>query len=288
MPTFEPRKKERSTPYFVQNRQDERELTRLTIQDRMITTSMGGVLPEQADPTRLHRVLDIACRTGGWAIEAAQQYPTMSVFGIDTNGRMIEYARAQATAHHVTDRIEFAVMDALLILEFPNGFFDLVNLSFSGSFMLTYDWPKMLSEMLRVTRPGGIVRVMEPEILHQCNSPALTQLLEMFQRAMYRAGHLFEEKTTSIIARLPGMLTQHGCMDVQVKVSPLEFHTGTAEGEAYYNDMASAFRTVHPFLKKWGGISGDYEVIYQQALHEMRAATFHSTWNMLTTWGNKP
>jgi len=53
--------------YFVQDRSNQKELQRLIVQERMITEAMGGVLPEQQDPTRLQRVLDIGCGPGGWS-----------------------------------------------------------------------------------------------------------------------------------------------------------------------------------------------------------------------------
>lgn len=279
--------KERKLPstYFVQNRENEEELLRLTIQDRMITSLMGGILPEQSDPTIFRRVLDIGCGTGGWIIEAAQSYPGMSLFGIDVSKPIIEYARAQAVAAQVADCVEFALMDALLILEFPDAYFDLVNTRCSGSFMRTWDWPKLLSEMHRVTRRGGVIRLTEPEILHQNTSPALSQLFDMFQCAMYRSGHLFEDDTTGIIAHLPRLLSQHGYESVQVKDHLLEFHAGTEAGQAYYKDMMHAYRTIRPFLQKWGCLSEDYEAIYQQALNEMQQPDFHSTWHLRTVWG---
>ena len=52
----------------------------------------------------------------------------MSLIGIDVSQRMIEYAREQAEAQQVSDRVEFHTMDALLMLEFPSDFFDLANL----------------------------------------------------------------------------------------------------------------------------------------------------------------
>jgi cyclopropane fatty-acyl-phospholipid synthase-like methyltransferase len=72
-----PHRSEYSGTYFVNDKQNQEELQRLTIQDRMITTAMGGVLSEQTDPSTFRRVLDIGCGPGGWAIETARTYPTM-------------------------------------------------------------------------------------------------------------------------------------------------------------------------------------------------------------------
>lgn len=285
-PRLDPRSNENPNTYFVQDRANRKELTRLAVQDQMLTAGMGGVLPEQADPTLFRRMLDVGCGTGGWLIEAAQTYPTMSLVGIDISRNMIEYARAQAEAGHVHDRVEFAVMDALLILDFPTAFFDLVNLRLSSSFMRKWDWPKLLSEMLRVTGPSGVVRVTECET-PQSNSPAFTQLCAMGQCALYRAGHFFTQESTGLTDHLPRLLKQHGCHQVQTKVYTLQYRAGTPEGEAFYEDWTLLFQTLSPFIQKWGCASKDYEVIYQQALDEMQQPDFHATWNLLTVWGSR-
>lgn len=101
-----PGKPSYSGTYFVQDQKNEEELRRLADQDHLVTASMGGVLPEQANPRAFQRVLDIACGTGGWALEVAQTYPEMSLVGIDINLRMIEYARAsQRKAHRRSRRV---------------------------------------------------------------------------------------------------------------------------------------------------------------------------------------
>ena len=284
---LDPRINDNPSTYFVQDRKNKKELTRLMIQDQMITAAMGGVLPEQADPSIFHRVLDVGCGTGDWSIEAAQTYPTISLVGIDISQRMIEYARAQAKAHQVNDRVEFRVMDALCTLDFPAAYFDLVNLRFGSSFVRTWDWPKVVTELLRVTRPGGIVRVTDTEI-HQSNSPVLMQLSEMFLCAFFRSGHLFEQERTGLTSHLARLLDQYGCEQVQTKAYALEYQAGTAEGEAYYKNAMLFFQTIRPFIQKWGCISKDYEALYQQVLIEMQQPNFLATVNLLTAWGSKP
>jgi ubiquinone/menaquinone biosynthesis C-methylase UbiE len=282
-----PRNKEQPSTYIVQDRNNKEELTRLTLQDQLLTTSMGGVFSEFPDPSIFLRVLDIGCGTGGWIIEAARKYPKMSLVGVDISQRMVSYAQEQAEAQGVQDRVEFRVMDLLRMLEFANNSFDLINIRLGGSFLRTWDWPKALGEMLRLTKLKGIIRVTDQEIMHQSNSPATTRLNEMVLCAFYRAGHLFTQETTGLTAHLPSLLVQHGYAEIQTKAYQLEYRAGTPEGEKYSKDMAQASQTLRPFIQKWGCISEDYDKIYQQSLKERQDPDFHAVWKFLCVWGTK-
>lgn len=284
--TNSPERREQPSTYVVQDRSSKEELDRLRIQDQMITKSMGGVLPEQPRPESFSRVLDVGCGSGSWVIEAAQMYPSMSLSGVDISKKMVDYASSQAAAQGVAERAEFAVMDALHMLEFPDDFFDLVNLRFGISFLRKWDWPKLLSELQRVTRLNGVVRITDMQIIHPNNSPALTQLQEMLLCAFDRAGHLFEPATTGLTAHLVPLLTQHGIQQIQTKDFALEYPAGTPQGKAYYEDAKYAFRTFRPFVNKWGCVSQDYDVIYQRALTEMQQSNFYITLRLLTAWGH--
>ena len=114
---------------------------------------MGGVLAEQDEPARFTRVLDVGCGTGGWLIELAQAYPTITrLVGIDISGTMLDYARSQADAAGVSERVEFQVMSALQGLEFPDHSFDLVNQRLATSWLGTEAWPQVLQEYQRARR----------------------------------------------------------------------------------------------------------------------------------------
>src|SRR5579859_2345147 len=111
--------RDNSNTYTVQDRFSRENLERLLIHDRMFTSAMGGVLPEQPDPTRFQHVLDIGCGPGGWLIEAAKAYPNQSLLvGVDINEKMIAYAHAQTQASQLGDRVAFHQMDGLRPLDF--------------------------------------------------------------------------------------------------------------------------------------------------------------------------
>jgi ubiquinone/menaquinone biosynthesis C-methylase UbiE len=285
---------EHPSTYFVQDRSNEEELMRLQLQDQMLTTGMGGVLSEQPDPTSFKRVLDVGCGTGGWLIETAKAYPTIKrLVGVDISRRVVLYAREQAERAGVADRVEFHVMDALRLLEFPAGYFDLVNQRLAVSFLRTWDWPKLLSEYRRVTRPsglmrlGGVIRVTEGYTM-TCNSPALTRLWDLFLQASYRAGHLFTPDGDGVINKLEWLLKQYADLkQVQTCDRTLEYRAGTKECQSHFEDIRIAFRVLEPFLRKWTRLPDDYHETYKQALLEMQQPDFVSTWHFPTIWGNK-
>jgi ubiquinone/menaquinone biosynthesis C-methylase UbiE len=280
---------ELSSTYIVQDHSNQEELARLHIQDQMITTAMGGVLSEQSNPSSLRRILDIGCGTGDWLIEAARTYPDISLLvGVDANHTMIEYARARAKEQQLSNRVEFHVMDVLRMIEFPTGFFDLVNERFALSFVRTWEWSKLFTECQRVTRPDGIVRLTELDTDVQSSSPALTRLNDLFNQALSQSGHTFLSKQSGKTAELVPLLTRHGIQDLQTQEHTITFRAGTVEGQRFYEDMARLYHTIRPFLRQWLRIPNDYETTYQQALREMQQPDFLATWRLLTVWGMVP
>jgi ubiquinone/menaquinone biosynthesis C-methylase UbiE len=277
---------EQASTYFVYDRLNKEELRRLTIQDRLITKAMGGVLSEQSDPSIIHAVLDVACGTGGWIIEAAKQHPEMYLTGIDISNRMIEYARGQANADQVSDRVEFQVMDALFQLQFPPDSFDLVNLRFGVSFIRNWEWTLVISEMLRVTKPGGVVRITDSGIVQESNSPALRAFQLLVAHALDRAGHLYALEESGITTHLAPLLQRCGARQLQTKTYDTRYQAGTKEGKAYVEDITHAMKTLKPFLSKWVGAK-DYEQLCQRAREQMTQSDFSSLWELLTVWGVK-
>jgi ubiquinone/menaquinone biosynthesis C-methylase UbiE len=276
--------------YVVQDRSNQEELKRLIVQERMVTDMMGGVLTEQPDPARFRRVLDIGCGPGGWLIETAQTYPQIEkLYGVDISPTMIHYAQTRAKQQQLPkERVEFLIMDALRMLEFPNEFFDLVNFRFGVSFMRKWDWPKMFSEMHRVLKPQGVVRIVDIAIGVESSSTGLSHYWTSLQRALERAGHLFEETPTGLIDHLPLLLLRHGFQNIQMHKAPATCRAETETGKAYFADLGHAFHTMRPFLQRYGCLTEDYDALCQQAIQDMQQPGFTATNTYYTICATNP
>src|SRR5579884_2119212 len=119
------------------------------------------------------------------------------------------------------------------------------------------------------------------------NSPALKEFAVMLTCAMYRSGHLFTSEPIGTNAFIPDLLKQHGYKRVQTKEHPVRYQAGTAEGEAFYNDVTHMLHTFRPYIEKWGCARNDYDTICRQALDEMQHPDFYANWDLLTAWGYK-
>jgi ubiquinone/menaquinone biosynthesis C-methylase UbiE len=255
----------------------------------MVTTSMGGILPEQTNTSGLRRILDVACGPGGWLISVAKESPAISqLVGVDISPKMIEYAQKQAQAEKVGDRTKFLVMDVQRALTFPDDHFDLVNQRSATSFLRTWDWSKLLSELLRITRPGGIVRLTEPDLMPVSNTPAFTRHVDLMVEAFYNSGHLFTANRQAVPNELPCLLHRFGLQNIQKRDIPIEYRAGTPEGQLAFENTRIGIRTGLPFLRKWTKIPDDYEELGERALSEMQQPDFVATWNIHTIWGNVP
>ncbi len=278
-----------SHTYFVQdnsNRTNKDEFARLQLQGQMLTTSMGGVLPEQTDISTFQHVLDIGCGTGDWLIATAETTPVPTrLLGVDINKKIIEYAQGETQAHKLDTRVQFQEMDVLRKLEFADDSFDLVNMRLNQSFVRTWEWGKLLRECHRVLRPGGTIRLTEAETVSLSSSAAVVQLGQIFAQALHGAGNYFTPDSEGITLHLTRLLGVALFREVQTCPYALECRAGTLAGERFAQDVKYLFRTGLPFFQKWTRIPENYEEIYQQALRDMQKPDFVATWKLLTAWG---
>lgn len=132
----------------------------------------------------------------------------------------------------------------------------------------------MFSEMHRVLKDKGTVRIVDVEINVESPSTALSNFWTSMQRAFERSGHLFEETPTGLIDHLPKLLLRHNFQNIQLRKTPVMFHAGTENSKAFLDDHLHAFHTIRPFLQRYGCLPQDYDALCQQAIQDMQQPDF--------------
>lgn len=277
--------------YFIQD--SGAELARLVEQERAFEQALGGLLPEHPDENAfvepLHRVLDVACGSGGWALQMAHTYPHLVVSGSDIDERMINYANSQARVGRL-ENASFRVMDARKPLDYPDNSFDLVNARWM-TVIGTAAWPGAVREMARIARPGGIIRLTESEDFSITNSPAFERWTVLMMQALARAGTTFSPtgRTGGQTIMLHSFLRDAGCQNIQHRVFPIRWSAGTASHNPMIVDHLAILRLSSQFIIRLGlATQEELDQLYSQAEIEMRLDNFCAMWYLYTIWGEKP
>ncbi len=275
-----------SGSYFIGTELME-EMVRLMEQDHLFTQAMGGPWGEL--PLHgINRVLDVGTGAGGWALEVAFQHPEVEVMGIDISDTMLEYAEVQAEAQGLST-IRFLKKDiSVLPLDFPDASFDLVNARLLAFFTPDF-WPRLVQEYVRMTRPGGLIRLTETE-MSVSNSPALEQEQAWFFRSLWKAGQSFSAngERLTITAMLPSLLRQAGCQNVNVRAYAIDWAFGTPAHETMCLNVSTAMRLLQPFFLATGVATQQaMDQVYEQMRAEMHQPAFSAVHYLLTASGEK-
>jgi ubiquinone/menaquinone biosynthesis C-methylase UbiE len=174
-----------NTPYILPK--DALESDRLNLQHHLVKLAAGG---NYRAPIRQPRaILDVACGTTIWAREMAQQFPQARVVGFDIDQAPIERARATLGPQGLFPaNFHFLTADALKPFPFQDGEFDFTHARFVSTFLPIANWPGMVAEMVRVTRQGGCIEIVDMEEVPMSPSPAYQTLAQAAMDFMAQRG----------------------------------------------------------------------------------------------------
>lgn len=181
------------------------ETNRLDFQHYMLRYALKGnyAAPLQ-DP---HDILDVGSGTGRWAIELAQQFPAARVVGMDISPPPVE---ARATPLPGPANYSFVQGNALERVPFADDSFDFVHQRFLTLAIPAARWPDVVAELLRVTRPGGWVELVETE--PPTGAPAIDQLARWGVELTKRRGI-----DMALMARIGDLLREGGATQVTAR-----------------------------------------------------------------------
>jgi ubiquinone/menaquinone biosynthesis C-methylase UbiE len=264
------------------------EMARLMLQDHLLTEIMGGPIPELTDLSQMYRVLDVACGPGGWLFDMVTQHPHIQGVGVDISQLMIDYANSQAKLQGLA-QLRFRVMDVTKPLDFPDSSFDLVNGRIFSGFLATQQWPALLQECYRITRPGGPLRLTEPE-WGFTNSAAYDKYMGFLAQALYQTGHSFSPhgRTIGTANMLPLLLRQAGYQEIQYQANAVNYAVGAKARESSIQNALIVCKLFQPFfLQLQLATQEELQSLYEQMEADMQTDDFCAVDYYLTVWGYK-
>jgi SAM-dependent methyltransferase len=171
-------------------------------------------------------VLDVGCGVGHWGQLLEAVLPADArLTGVDREAAWVEAATTRARERGLADRFSYQ-RAAVEALPFPPDTFDLTTCQ--TVLIHLADPAAGLAEMVRVTRPGGLVAVAEPNNLTQSllldsvtNQLGIDAVLDLvrFQLTCERGKIALGEGDNSLGDRVPGLFVAAGLTDVQVVVN---------------------------------------------------------------------
>ncbi|CAG8785723.1 8818_t:CDS:2, partial [Acaulospora morrowiae] len=100
------------------------------------------------------KVLDVCCGLGFWTMDLANAYPNSTFVGIDLAPMFPNEDVRPPNAGF----LECNILDGI---PFPDDTFDFVYQRFVWSAFNEFQWRKIIQELVRVTKKGGVLELME-------------------------------------------------------------------------------------------------------------------------------
>lgn len=207
---------------------------------------------------RVHEVLDVGCGVGHWGMLLAQlMRDDVRVAGVDRDASWVDHATARAKARGLGDRFTYRRAEAER-LPFPDDTFDFTTCQ--TLLIHLADPATGISEMIRVTKPGGLVVAAEPNNLAESllldsitKNASVDDIVDLvrLQLTCERGKIALGEGDNSLGDRVPGLFAAQG-------LERIETHT---------NDKATAI--FPPY-------AGEAQRTYVQ---DARESVAHNRWN---------
>jgi arsenite methyltransferase len=121
--------------------------------ERIVT----GLWPEGA-PQNQTRLIELGCGPGFYSCRLAARFPQLSVLGVDSSEKQLNWAREKVRAQHLAN-CTFARVN---VLNLPDESETFDNLIASRLLTILPVREKAVAEMFRILRPGGKCFVAEP------------------------------------------------------------------------------------------------------------------------------
>ncbi len=241
-------------PYFLPK--DEQEQNRLNFQHRCLYSAIGNhyLAPLRPDVTTM---LDVGTGTGIWPTEMARLFPRAHIVGVDISATSLDYPSSATCT--------FCLADILKGLPFPDQQFEYVHQRLLVAAIPAACWPEVIRELVRVTRSGGCIELLEVGVAMQHVGPQTTRLMHWMSEQNQQRG--FEMR---LLSHLGEMLTHAGLEAVAYHDIPVPLGDWAGRvGAMLKADVLGAFDAVKGVYCAQGKMPhNQFEVLVRRAAQE--------------------
>ncbi|KAI1317859.1 hypothetical protein EDD11_007661 [Mortierella claussenii] len=251
------------------------EMDRLHLQHYVVRHAFSGNTRAKFDG-KIHKdVLDVGCGPGTWILEMSTEHTETNFTGIDISAVWPTEIRPR--------NCRFQVVNALEGLPFKDNTFDFVYQRFMILAYPAKDWPFIIQELVRVTKPGGTVELTEMPIVSNANGPELTRVLDILEKGCIAKG--FDTKAAR---KLETLMLEAGLRDVKTNHASIPLGAwGGKVGQLMRENSAGLWSSLKGWIKELTGMSdAQYDSMVKRIFVEYE--THRCYINCYCAWGVKP
>lgn len=175
------RRRLQDAPYVLPS--DDKEINRLDFQHYMLRYALRGNFASPIQ--RPMSILDVGSGTGRWATEMARLFPDANVIGTDIVAPAPDTTPSDDGVR--PDNYAFIQGNILEGLPFADGAFDFTHMRLLLFAIPEARWPDVARELVRVTRPGGWIELVETGPQRN-GGPAMDQVVSWITQASLKRG----------------------------------------------------------------------------------------------------
>jgi SAM-dependent methyltransferase len=253
-PLSEPRTYLEAVPYLLPK--DAVEDQRLDYQHHLLYRAISNHYLAPI-PATITTILDVGTGTGIWPADMATRFPQAHILGIDV--------ALTSLPHPLPTTCLFSQANILHPLPFADGQFDFTHQRLLVAAIPAAHWPEVVRELVRVTRVGGWVELLEVGDCIEYAGAATARLLSWLTTISSTLGFDMQ-----VIRHLGALLEQASCdcIEAQDIPVPLGAWAGTA-GQMLKTDVLHGYDALkESFCARSGTAPAIFEAMVQAAATE--------------------
>jgi SAM-dependent methyltransferase len=245
------------------------EAGRLDLQHHILRHALRDLAtPLEADV--IANILDVGCGTGIWGDEMAQGLPEARVINVDIDPSKRTGAGGMAVRPPNWHFVQGSILQGL---PFPDDLFDFTHQRLLVGAIPPSEWPSAIRELIRVTRPGGWIELLELDDTYHDAGPASVRLEGWTDEVFARRG-----LSTKFIQQLASVAEAAGLRGTQPRLLDLPVGSWDSPwGELLEQDLLNLLDTLRPMIHQQLNVSSaDFSSAVEAARAEwaQRRTTF--------------